>query len=194
MSLDYEVYVKLLKILIDIDAPLYAFKTIMDWAAKSTSLGFQFNFDFPKRERIISKMSEMLCLNDAQPFEIEVQLTDESIIKVVCFDFQEMCYSILSDETIMQDENYTFRNDDPRSFSRKGNDSMYLQCIEDGIIYQDTATYICESEEDFCLGIKLFIDATHTDIHSNWMLDPVMFTFTFFKNDVTRELEDRWNS
>ena len=67
----------------------------------------------------------------------------------------------------MQDKTYTFRNDDPGSFTRKENDSIYLQCIEDGSIYQDTATYICKSEEDFCLGIKLFIDATHTDIHSN---------------------------
>ena len=99
----------------------------MDCATKSASLGFQFNFNFPKRERIISKMSEMLCLNEAQPFEIEVQLTDESKIKVVCFDFQEMCYSILWDETIMQDKNNTFRNDDPRSFTRKGNDSIYLR-------------------------------------------------------------------
>ena len=186
LPLDYEVYINLLKILVDIDAPLYAFETIMNWAAKSASLGYQFNFDFPKRDRIISKMAELFCLDGAKPFEIEVQLSNESIVKVVCFDFQEMCYSILSDENIMKDDNYTLRNNDPRNFVCKGDDNLYLECVEDGIIYQDTATCICLSEEDFCLGIKLFIDATHTDIHSNWMLDPVMFTFTFFKNDVTK--------
>ena len=78
-----------------------------------------------------------------------------------------------------------FIDDDPRIFERTNRD--YTLCIEDGDIYQKTAKEICEEKYDFCLGIKLFIDATHTDVHSNWVLDPVMFTFTFLNNDVTKK-------
>ena len=33
----------------------------------------------------------------------------------------------------------------------------------------------------------MFIDATHTDVHGDWILDPLSFTFTFLNNQVTRE-------
>ena len=46
-------------------------------------------------------------------------------------------------------------------------------------------------ENNFCLDIKLFLDATHTDIHGNWMLGSVMFTFTFFNNGITQS-EKAW--
>ena len=82
----------------------------------------------------------------------------------------------------MKDENLSFPNDDPCQFER--NEPNVLRCIEDGDMFQQTAKSVCRKANDFCLGIKLFIDATHTDMHSNWILDPIMFTFTFFKNNV----------
>ena len=39
----------------------------------------------------------------------------------------------------------------------------------------------------------MFIDATHTDVYSNWVLDPVMFTFTFLKKNITRN-HNAWRS
>ena len=86
----------------------------------------------------------------------------------------------------MENKNLTFANSNPCAYMRSAVQKQYLTCIEDGSVYQDTARQICVKENDFCLGIKLFIDATHTDIHGNWMLDPVIFTFTFFNNDVTK--------
>ena len=85
----------------------------------------------------------------------------------------------------MKDENFTFVNDDPRNFNRSIDKKT--TCIEDGLVFQKTANSICKEKKHFCLGIKLFIDATHTDVHSNWILHLVMFTFTFLKNEVTRK-------
>ena len=77
-------------------------------------------------------------------------------------------------------------NDDHISSNCKGNTRLHLECIENIIICQDIATYIRASEEDFGLGIKLFIDATRTEIHTNWILDPVMVVYTFFQNNGTK--------
>ena len=103
---------------------------------------------------------------------------------VTTFDFEQMWFSLLTDNLIMRDENFTFVHDDPRIFERL--DKERTNYIEDGLVYQNTAKEICKQEIDFCLGIKLFIDATHSDVHSNWVLDPIMFTFTFLNNNVTR--------
>ena len=52
---------------------------------------------------------------------------------------------------------------------------------------QNIAREIYKQKNDFCLGIKLFIDATHTGVHSNWVFNPIMFTFMFLKNNITRK-------
>ena len=110
---------------------------------------------------------------------------------LIFFNFEQQCFSLLTNPELMKDENLSFPNNDPCDYRRE--DKNNLTCIEDGDLFQDTAKSTCKFSNDFCLGIKLFIDATHTDVHSNWMLDPIMFTFTFFKNKVTRS-NDAWRT
>ena len=185
-DIDHECYIKLLKILMDIDAPLSAFSRIMDWAVDCFHSGFQFPFNYPPRQNIISRMSEQYLMNDMKPKLNQLVLCNNQQIQVSVFDFEQMCFSLLTDDKLMVDENFTFQNDDPRDYKRPDSKDT-LTCIEDGELFQSTAAKICTDKDDFCLGIKLFIDATHTDVHSNWMLDPVMFTFTFFNNEVTKQ-------
>ena len=127
----------------------------------------------------------MVCSEDLQPIIKEVTLSDKEASMVTTFDFEQMCFSLLNDESIMPDENFIFIDDDPRIFERR--DTTTTSCIEDGDLFQNTAGEICKQKNDFCLGIKLFIDATNTDIHSSWVLDPIMFTFMFLKNNITRK-------
>ena len=180
-----KVWVKLLKLLNDTNAPLRLYDDIMDLATTSFHEGYQFSVHYPSRKQLLQDLCDLSCMNESFPVEKDIILTDEiSTMNVVCFDFEQMCYSILSDEDIMSDGNLTFPNKDSKQFQRLDNDK--LSCIEDGDMFQNTAKVMCrEHSNDFCLGIKMFIDATHTDVHSNWILDPVMFTFTFFKNEIT---------
>ena len=189
-DIDHECYIKLLKILMDIDAPISAFSRIMDWAVDCFHSGFQFPFNYPPRQNIISRMSEQYLMNDMKPKLNQLVLCNNQQIQVSVFDFEQMCFSLLTDDKLMVDENFTFPNDDPRDFKRPDSKDT-LTCIEDGELFQSTAAKTCTDKDDFCLGIKLFIDATHTDVHSNWMLDPVMFTFTFFNNEVTKQASAR---
>ena len=186
MEPDMEVYIKLLHILMELDVPLKAYAQIMNWAVESYHSGHKFSFNFPSREKVISKLSSQLHMDDMKPTQTQITICNDEKVKVTHFNFEEMCLSLLSDENLMLDENLTFHNENPLDYKRKDTFSQ-LTCIEDGEIYQNTASKECTQDKDFCLGIKLFIDATHTDVHSNWMLDPVMFTFTFFNNDITRK-------
>ena len=175
---------RLLKILHETNAPLYLYEKIVDWAIVSIENGFRFEKKYPSREKLIQTMSKLCCLEELSPKTNQLVLSTTEEITINSFDFEQQCFSLLTDVDLMKDENLSFPNQDPCNYRRS--DSNVLECIEDGDMYQQSAKSICKDEKDFCLGIKLFIDATHTDVHSNWMLDPIMFTFTFFKNNVTR--------
>jgi len=136
-------------------------------------------------------MSDMMCMTGMRPKETSMKLSDDRVIKVTHFDFKQMCISILNDRLLMEDNNLTFANDNPCVFARCEKERQKLSCVEDGSIFQNTAKRVCLKQNDLCLGIKIFIDATHTDIHGNWMIDPVMFTLTFFNNEVTKN-EKAW--
>ena len=174
----------LLKLLHETNAPLYLYEKIVDWAIVSIENGFKFERKYPSREKLIKTMSKVCCLEELSPKSRKLVLSTREKITINFFDFEQQCFSLLTDTDLMKDENLSFPNDDPCEFER--HDSTVLSCIEDGDMFQESAKSVCRQRNDFCLGIKLFIDATHTDVHSNWMLDPIMFTFTFFKNNVTR--------
>ena len=133
---------------------------------------------------MISEISKVCCLNGSVPIQKSLSLTNNEETSVNYFDFEQQCFSMLTNPDLMSDKNMSFPNTNPCDYVRKNiND---INCIEDGQLFQDTAASFCKNPNDFCLGIKLFIDATHTDVHSNWLLDPVMFTFTFFTNELTK--------
>ena len=174
----------LLKLLHETNAPLYLYEKIVDWAIVSIENGFKFDKKYPSQEKLIKSMSKVCCLDELSPKSSLLVLSTRKEITINFFNFEQQCFSLLTDTDLMKDENLSFPNDDPCEFER--HDSSILRCIEDGDMFQETSKSVCKKENDFCLGIKLFIDATHTDVHSNWMLDPIIFTFTFFKNNVTR--------
>ena len=176
---------QLVKLLNDTNAPLSLYKKIMDWAAHCTTNGFKFSQQFPSRSTIIKEISSITCLDGVAPHNQKILLSHNQTTVVNYFDFEQQCFSLLTDKELMIDDHFSFPNNNPCDYERK--DKNCLSCIEDGDIFQKTASSVRELPNDFTLGLKLFIDATHTDVHSNWILDPVMFTFTFFNNMVCRK-------
>ena len=142
---DMEVYIKLLHILMDLDVPLNAYAEIMNWAVESYHSGHKFPFNFPSREKVICKLSSQLHMDGMKPIQTQVTICNDEKIKVTHFNFEEMCLSLLSDENLMSDENLTFHNENPLDYKRKDTFSQ-LTCIEDGEIYQNTASKECTLE------------------------------------------------
>ena len=182
---------QLLKLINDTSAPLYLYDKIMNWAVKSASRGYKFVKGYPSRETLLKDMAFLVCLDKNLPLKEVCSLSDGTETTVNYFDFEQQCFSLLNDSNLMIDDNLTFPHNDPCDYER--NEDNFLSCIEDGSVFQDSARSVCKYKNDFCLGIKLFIDATHTDVHSNWLLDPVAFTFTFFNNNVTTS-DNAWRT
>jgi len=85
--------IKLLKILQKMNAPLYAYESIMEWTGECSNLGIMFSHNYPSRENIIKKMSISMCMTGMQPKETPLKLSDDRIIKVTHFDFKEIYFN-----------------------------------------------------------------------------------------------------
>ncbi len=57
----YYVWIELLLILQEINAPLNSFEKIMRWATKSKSNGYQFTNSYPSRKLLLKQLEEMTC-------------------------------------------------------------------------------------------------------------------------------------
>ena len=182
---DFSVQLQLLQLVEAIGAPLQTYDKIMNWATTAYNSGYKFPCHYPNRNNMINKISEVFCMRKMAPVYETITLHDGNKCNVSHFDFEQMCYSLLSDKSLMKDSNFSLGNNHPKQFQKVNVDIM--SCIEDGQMFQNTIGEVCVNEEDFLLGIKMFIDATHTDVHGDWVLDPVNFTFTFFNNQITRE-------
>ena len=107
---DMEVYIKLLHILMELDVPLNSYAQIMNWAVESYHSGHKFPFNFPSREKVISKLSSQLHMVGMKPTQTQITICNDKKINVTHFNFEEMCLSLLSDENLMSDENLIFHN------------------------------------------------------------------------------------
>ena len=64
------------------------------------------------------ELIDMVCGKRLKPYQKKVSMLDSSSELITTFDFESICFSLLIDETIMKDKNYTFINDDPRIFKQ----------------------------------------------------------------------------
>ena len=101
---------------------------------------------------MIEKLSDIFCLKKTAPMSSTICLHSGNPCKVSYFDFEQMCYSLLSDESLMTDFNMSFGNNQPVPF-QKEQDST-LSCIEDGDMFQNTVNHVCTETNVFLLGIK----------------------------------------
>ena len=182
---DFPMQMELLQLVESFGAPMQTYDKIMKWAASAYNKGYKFPAHYPTRNKMIEKLSCVFCMRKMEPSFQNIVLHDGRKCKVNYFDFEQMCYSLLSDQYLMRDSNFSLGNNNPIAFQKNKNQQM--TCIEDGSLFQNTIAEVCQDDNDFLLGIKMFIDATHTDVHGDWILDPVSFTFTFLNNQVTRE-------
>ena len=106
----------LLKLLHETNAPLYLFEKIVDWAIVSIENGFKFDRKYPSREKLIKIMSKVCCLDELSPKSSKLILSTREEVTINFFDFEQQCFSLLTDTDLMKDDNLCFPNDDPCKF------------------------------------------------------------------------------
>ena len=78
------------------------FDTIMNWVTKSKMEGYKFSKTYPSRKLLMRELNEILCGNALKPCQKQLSLPDQSSKLVTTFDFESMCFSLLTDDTIMR--------------------------------------------------------------------------------------------
>lgn len=98
--------VKLLRILTDIGAPLYAYKTLMEWAHEAHMSDFKFDSIHKTYQQTIKYLEENLNFHIARPKYVPVTLIpDQLTMNVVVFDVKKMIASLFDDPKLNQYNN-----------------------------------------------------------------------------------------
>lgn len=110
------VEVILLKLLTEIEAPLWAFKNIMEWAFDAAQSGYNFTPIQTTYQAQLSNLEQWVCMEHLMPKIVEVKLpgvcADDSI-PVTVFNFVAQLHSLLSDPELQVPSNLTVNSDDP---------------------------------------------------------------------------------
>lgn len=187
------VEVDLMNMLLEEGCSLQMFKKIFKWAQRSQGRdGFDFSKYHPKKRETV--MAQLYLMNDMagmKPSLIPMELIGSpNPVALVVHDFRQHVYSLLNCDICMKDDNLLWGEtpfDHPYS-------STHLDDVNDGDVYRQAHKELVTTENlHVPMGIVMFIDKTHTDLHGNLSLEPVMFTFAFFKRDL-RYKHEAWRN
>jgi hypothetical protein len=111
----HQLQIELLQLLGKIEAPDYAYKSIMDWAHKAASNNFDFKGSPVHKCSVLDNLCNKYNLTHMHPHVKTLNLENiEGRVPVITFDFKAMLMSLLVDTTVMQPENLVINNsDDP---------------------------------------------------------------------------------
>ena len=184
----FRAQVKLTSLLRNANTSVYVHDAIRDWLKDSVVTD---GADF-KKHPLLSRASFLSDLNlrfdseGTKPIQKSVLLPSGKEVTLVLHDFSQMLYSLLTDETIMTDENLLFCDNDPYAVPPKQPD--FYADVNTGSCYRQAHIKMCTvAGRDVLLPIILFIDKTVTDLHGNLSLEPVSFTLGIF----TRQLRNQ---
>ena len=98
-----------------INAPLYAYDELMTILSLCSITSDTFSTDFTRRKALVSKLKKAYDMEDTQPKDVRVKLEGGRQVTVVTCPFLPMLRSLLNDPRCVQDENFTFQNNNPCS-------------------------------------------------------------------------------
>lgn len=179
--------VKLLKILNDINAPLYSFELIMQWAFDANVGGYDFDPAAKHHNTQIANLQKMTNLGSIRPKIAIVKLSDGMEMPVVKCHFPSMVLSLLNDLELNQLENLVINPLDP--FGKYVPPDGRLDEVNSGAMYQMAYHTLClDPSKDFLLMIILTMDKTTVSANSDLDSFPLMFTLAIFNSSVRSKI------
>jgi len=184
---------ELLTLLDSMNCPDDAFQKIMEWAQKSSQLGYNFNPTHKTRKALVQSYYKNFRLQCLEPKTANVKIRTKSQllpnnIQITVFDFVQQLLSLLSDPDLMKPENLLINLDDFRKpFISHGNIGELLSAYW----YKATCLKLRKSDREWVIPIILYTDKTHIDSKGRFKLDPVVFSLGIFKEHV-RNSPNAW--
>ena len=127
-----------------------------------------------------------------RPVNKQVTLHDGTQVSIPVFDARSMIMDIMTNPILMRKENFAegynvFTGDVDNNHPSNLN---YGE-IHTGDEWIPARDHYCQSENDMPVGIIIFGDKSHTDLHGALALTPIIFTLSFF-NEKCRNNHKFW--
>ena len=151
------------------------------------------NFDrfakFKSRRSLITSTQKTLNSNAIQPINGIVRLHNNTLVIVPIFDTKHMIISLLSDPSVMNKKNFaevynvlTGKVDNHPANNKYGE-------VHTGDAWLPARDRYCQNKTDMPVGLIVFGDKSHTDLHGALSLTPIIFTLTLFNLAARNDLK-----
>ena len=182
------VEVTLLKILTELQAPLWAFEEIMDWANDAFRTGYQFTPRQKTYGQQISHLEQWVGMDHMRPTEVSVKLpgeTADDLINVTTFDFMSQFHSLLSDPYLNCHPNLVVNPDSP--FTQYTPPDGLLGESLSGSWYRHAWDHMEGNDlGTFMIPIILYIDKTQMSLSGKLSIYPVQMSLSIFTEETRR--------
>jgi hypothetical protein len=142
------------------------------------------NFDrfakFKSRRSLLTSSQKTLNSKALRPINGTVRLHNNSLVTVPVFDTKHMIISLLSDPSVMNKKSFaegynvlTGKIDIHPANEKYGE-------VYTGDAWLPARDRYCQNKTDMPVGLILFGDKSHTDLHGALSLTPIIFTQTLF--------------
>jgi hypothetical protein len=142
------------------------------------------NFDrfakFESRRSLCTLTQKTLNSKALQPINGTIRLINDTLVTVPVFDAKHMIISLLSDPSVMNEKNFaegyhvlTGKVDNHPANIKHGE-------VHTGDAWLPARDRYCQNKTDMPVGLIVFGDKSHIDLHGALSLTPIIFTPTVF--------------
>jgi hypothetical protein len=151
------------------------------------------NFDrfakFKSRRSLLTSTQKTLNSKALQPINGTVGLHYNLLVTVPVFDTKHMIISLLPDPSVMNKSNFaegynvlTGEVDNHPANNKYGE-------VHTGDAWLPARDRYCQNKTDMPVGLIVFGDKSHTDLHGALSLTPIIFTLTLFNRAAQNDLK-----
>ena len=186
-----QIETRLLSILKESGAPLWAFQKIMEWASNAHLSGYQFAPERQTYKYQIQYLQDTLKFSGLRPKSTMLMLEGhDDPIQCVHFDFKSHFESLINDASINQPSNLVVNPSNP-FLPYLPKDGRLGEVLTGSWYLHAVSTMVGDQAREFCCPIILSTDKTHISAESEYNSHPVFFTLAIF-NRSTRNRAEAW--
>ena len=184
---DERVESNLLGLMVEIGAPNYAYKKIMNWAKDAFCTNYQFNPKATNYKSQIKAIENHSNLGDLRPKMKRVTLPPDNLtLDVTCYNFTTMLASLLNDKNLNAMSNLVVNSHDP--FTKYVSPNGKLGEVNSGYWYHQAYTNVIKDPcNDFLLPIIFAMDKTTISTNAHLHVFVILFTTTIFKRSIRNQ-------
>ena len=182
-TVDDQVHVFLADLCRRIQAPLYAYDEILQWAQEAKLSGYTFPTTAPTYKTLLSSLKKRLGLDHLQHGTAAIQKCGGGTLEFPVFEFESMFCDLIDDVRVSKHLLINF--DDPTKTPEYNN--QFLDEVHSGSWHRRTSDLLLEDENDVLCGIIFFFDRTHVANKDKLSLCPLMFTLSIIPRSVRNQ-------